>query len=130
MKKILKVFGIVAFVFLLAAGGGLFYISRGIETIVDLEINQVEISSLSDGSYIGEFNQGRFSNKVKLEIENGRIANISLLENVTFAKPEVTEELYNKIIDSQNNKVDVISGSTVTCNAYLKAIENALTAQE
>ncbi|MFP4661846.1 MAG: hypothetical protein ACLFPF_06645 [Halanaerobiales bacterium] len=73
MKKFLKILGIVFLVFLLAAGGGLFYISRGLETAANLEINQVDLFSLSDGSYIGEYNQGRFSNKVKLEVESGRI---------------------------------------------------------
>lgn len=34
--------------------------------------------------------------------------------------------LITKVVQEQNINVDVVSGATVMCKAYLKAIENAL----
>lgn len=45
---------------------------------------------------------------------------------VGFPKPEVTEELIGRVLEEQSTKIDAVSGSTVTCKAYLKSIENAL----
>lgn len=39
---------------------------------------------------------------------------------------EIAENIINKVIESQSIDIDVVSGTTVTSKAYLKAIENAL----
>ncbi len=39
---------------------------------------------------------------------------------------EVTNTLFDRIIQNQSLDVDIETGATVTSHAYLKAIENAL----
>ncbi|NLJ39781.1 MAG: FMN-binding protein [Candidatus Atribacteria bacterium] len=39
---------------------------------------------------------------------------------------ELSKKLFDQIIQKQSLQVDTVSNATVTCNAYLKAIENAL----
>ncbi len=126
MKKILKIVLVVLSVFILIGVGGIYYLNRGLDSGKEIVINNIDLSLLEDGVYYGEYRAGRFSNKVRVEIANNKFKDISLLDDVTFAKPEVTEELFNRIIKNQENNVDVISGSTITCKAYLKGIENAL----
>lgn len=126
MKKILKVVLVLFVAFLLIGVGGVSYLNRGLEAGMSIALEEVDLSSLDDGIYTGQYNAGRFSNEVKVEVKDKKIASISLVDDVLFSKPEVTRELIDKIVETQRIDVDVITGSTVTCNAYLKAIEDAL----
>ncbi|MBV1758052.1 MAG: FMN-binding protein [Dethiosulfatibacter sp.] len=56
----------------------------------------------------------------------GRISKIDVLDNVRFVQEGVSDTLFEKVISTQDTKVDTVSGATVTSKAYLKAIENAL----
>lgn len=84
------------------------------------------MSDIHDGVYHGAYKAGRWSNKVAVTVNNKRITNIEILDDVTFAKPEVSDALFSKVIDAQDTDVDAVSGATATCRAYLKSIENAL----
>ncbi|KOA20431.1 FMN-binding domain protein [Clostridium homopropionicum DSM 5847] len=126
MKSFFKILFSIIIIFILISGAGLFYLSRGLEDGRELKINNVKLSQVNDGIYSGEYNSGRWSNSVEVTIKNHKITKINVVKDVTFSKKDVTEELITKIIKNQNTNVDVVSGSTVTCKAYLKAIENAL----
>lgn len=126
MKKILKItVSIFIILFLIAIGGGLF-ITRGLESGINLIVNDVNLSSLSDGVYNGKYNAGRWSNEMNITIKEQKIIKIDVVKDVFFSKPEVTKALLSKVLEKQNTNVDVISGATVTSKAYLKAIENSL----
>lgn len=129
MVKIKSFFKVILSIFIVAIiiiGGGVVYLKNGLETGNELIINNVNIASLSDGSYNGKYDGGRWSNEVSIAIKNHKITKIDVIKDVVFKKPEVTEEILNKVIKNQNINVDVVSGATVTSKAYLKSIENAL----
>ena len=109
------------------AGGGLFYFSRGLDAISNLKINEINILSLQDGVYNGIYEAGRWTNQVNVTIRGHKIIDIDVVKDVRFPNTEVTEELINQVIEKQYITLDTISGATVTCKAYLKSIENALT---
>ncbi len=92
----------------------------------NLAINDVKLSALKDGSYIGKYKAGRWTNEVSVIVKDHKITKIDLVKDVLFPKPEVTKELFNKVIEKQLVPVDAISGSTITSKAYLKSIESAL----
>lgn len=126
MKKILK---IVLFIFIgivLIFAGGIFYLTRGLDTVSELTINEVDLSSLDDGTYTGKYETGRWANEVNVKIKDHEIIKISVIDDVLFSRPELTEKIFNRIIEKQNVKVDTITGATVSCKAYMKSIENAL----
>jgi uncharacterized protein with FMN-binding domain len=126
MKLLLKIVLSIFIVLVLVAGGGLFYIGRGVEAGEILEINEVDLSRLNDGAYSGAYKGGRWTNEVNVTIKDHRIAGVEIVKDVMLPKPEVTAELINLVLEKQSPKIDAISGSTVTCKAYLKSIENAL----
>ena len=128
MKKVFKIVVILVLFVLVIGGGAMFYITRGLDTIEDLTINSCDLTSLEDGLYTGKFEMGRFSNEIDVEVKENSITSITLVEDVRFARPDITEELFSKIMETQNTNVDITSGATVTSKAYLKAIENALSA--
>jgi len=81
----------------------------------------VDLTEVPDGVYTGEFNRYRWSNTVKVTIENHKIVDIQ-----TTNEQALHEELARRIIEQQTLKVDAVSGATVSSNAFLKAVENAL----
>lgn len=126
MKVVLKVVGIVLVLILVVAVSGIFYISRGLEEGLNVNINPVNLSSKEDGVYKGKYDFGRWSNELNVIIENNKIINIEITDDMMIVNPEVRSELIQRVLEKQNTTVDAISGGTVSSKAYLKSIENAL----
>ena len=126
MKKILKITVSIFTVLLVIALVGVIFISRGLKPGMNLVINDLNLSSISDGMYNGKYNDGRWSNEMNVTIKDHKIIKIDVVKDVTFSLPKVTEAILSQVIEKQNTNIDVISGSTVTSKAYLKSIENAL----
>lgn len=124
MKKRSKILVGIDLVILLMAGGLMFLLTRGLEEGKNLAIEDVSFAALEDGIYVGEHDAGRWTNKVEVEIRDGKIVSINLLDG--YNHKSIMEEIYSRIIEEQTLKVDVVSGGTVSSNAYIKAIENAL----
>jgi len=120
MKKKKLIIIITAVLVLLAGGFVLLYPS----SMLNVELSGVDLANIGDGRHIGTFERGRFTNQVAVEIENGMIISISVVDGI-FG-PDVADKVFERVIAMQDTKIDVIVGSTATTNAYLKAIENAL----
>lgn len=125
MKLLLKIVLAVFVLFILVFGGGLFYLSRGLEAGEALEINSADLSAVSDGTYNGVYKGGRWTNEVRVTVKEHRITGVEVVKDVLFPKTEVTAELMERVLEQQSLDIDVVSGSTVTCKAYLKSIDNA-----
>jgi uncharacterized protein with FMN-binding domain len=123
MKKIFK---ITVSILIIIVIGGVFFITTGLKSGVNLVINDVNLSSLSDGMYNGKYDAGRWTNEMNITIKDHKIIKIDVVKDVSIPKLEVTNAMLSKVIEKQNTNVDVVSGATVTSKAYLKAIENAL----
>ena len=87
-----------------------------------------DLSSKADGSYRGEADFTGTPIKVILEanIQNHRIASINIIKHSCSPIGKKAEKIVDRIIERQSLDVDVISGATVSSNAILKAVENAL----
>ena len=119
--KALKIIGIIVAVIVLILAGGLFAVTRGLDEMQDLVINEVNAGELPDGEYTGEFDRYRWSNKVTVTIVDGKITEVRP-ENGQALELELSE----RIIASQSLQVDIDTGATVSSKAFLKAVEEAL----
>ena len=126
MKGIFKIIIAILCILLLVFASGMFYLSRGLNEVRNIEVNGIDVSDLNDGIYSGKYNAGRWSNQLNVTVRDHKITKINIEDDVTFAKSDVSNELFNKVIEAQNTKVDAISQATVTSKAYLMSIENAL----
>ncbi len=126
MKSILKILISIIFIFILVCASGIFYLSHGLKEGGEVKVNGIRISGLNDGIYNGKYDAGRWSNKLSVTVKDHKITEINIVDDVTFVKPGVSDELFRKVIETQNTKVDAVSQATVTSKAYLKSIENAL----
>lgn len=126
MKAALKVLGIIILLFIAVAASAMFYISRGLEEGLNVEINPVDLSLKEDGIYKGSYDFGRWSNELSVTVKDHKITNIEVTDDMMIVNPEIRNAIIQKVIDKQDTAVDAVSGGTVSCKAYLKSIENAL----
>jgi uncharacterized protein with FMN-binding domain len=126
MKTLLKVVLSVVTIFIIMAAGGMFYLSRGLDSGSKLRIGDVNLSGINDGIYSGRYDAGRWTNELKVAVKDHKITKIDIVKDVKFPKPEWTEQLFKRVIEKQSTNVDVVSGATVSSKAYLKSMENAL----
>lgn len=124
MKTILKILVTIVVIFTLVFAGGIFYLSRGLNS--DIQLSGVNSSKLNDGIYKGKYEAGRWTNELNITINDHKITRIEIEDDVTFSKPDVSDDLFNRVILEQDTTVDAVSGATITSKAYLKSIENAL----
>lgn len=126
MRALFKV--ILAFLlFVIVSVGVMFvYMTRGMDELKDVQVRSISPLSLEDGVYRGEFDSGRWANTVEVTVKDRKITDISLVEDVTFSRAEISEGLFDAVIEKQDLDVDIVSGATMTCKAYLAALEHAL----
>ncbi|MCL2575674.1 MAG: FMN-binding protein [Defluviitaleaceae bacterium] len=125
MKKRTKIiFVSVGALIVLLVGAIIAFYPRGMG---DIEPNGINPIAVADGIHTGTFERGRFTNTLDVHIENGRIVSIEIINDVFGGRLiNASDEVFNKVIAMQDTRINVVSGSTITTMAYLKAIENAL----
>ena len=105
------------------------YIEREHKEARSLPLNAVDFSKLKDGTYTGEYEGGMYkwrANSVRVTVSGGKVAQIEPLTGIEDQGDGKTQMLYDRVIEAQSLQVDTISGATLTANAYLQAVENAL----
>lgn len=95
------------------------------QAVKEISFEEIDISGVSDGIYIGEYDVNFIYAKVKVSIQNQKIANIDILEHKN-QRGKSAEAVIDKIVDEQRINVDAISGATNSSTVIKKAVENAL----
>ena len=116
---------------LLAGAGIVFAVLLGIIFIVMLtqkpekmEISNMDISSVSDGTYVGRADNG-FVKAAVSEVSDGKLKSITILEHDTLlGRPG--EKIIDDIVEQQSLEVDAVSSATYSSDTIRKAVENAL----
>lgn len=93
--------------------------------ISSIEIENRNLCEIEDGSYEGEYDAGYIYAKVKVDIKDGRIEAITLLEH-RHERGEAAEIISKKVMEEQRLDVDAVSGATNSSKVIKKAVENAL----
>jgi uncharacterized protein with FMN-binding domain len=127
MKKAVRVILILVVAIIAIGVVGLFFLTRGLKSGSKVEISSINPSSLDDGIYKGSYSAGRWSNELAVTMKEGKIQEIKIIKDMDIAPPEISNEIFSRVIKLQNTDVDAVSGATVTSKAYLKSIETALT---
>lgn len=91
----------------------------------DLQISNVEIATIRDGVYTGSADNGLVKASVSVEVSNGTLLNISILEHEHLLGKKA-EKITGSIIAQQSLEVDTITSATHSSKTLLKAVENAL----
>jgi len=97
-----------------------------VKAVRAMPINHVDLAQVKDGTYPGSFTYGGFKYEVMVEVGSHEIRNITITKNRTTSHAQAAEDVMRRILEQQENDVDVVSGTTTTSKALLKAVENAL----
>lgn len=129
MKK--KHMIILAVVLFLVVGGFLGIkamlarVESNLESLNDMEIAQIDLSAIEDGTYAGSYSAFPVSAEVRVTVKDHVITAIELVkhENGQGAPAEI---IPGKVVEAQSMQVDSVSGATYSSRVIVKAIENAL----
>ncbi len=122
MKKILKWTGIV---FLLMLCVIAVFALLGKKETLSLVLHKVDLTRISDGTYVGVYDSYRFSNKVEVTVLNHEIINIHPIK-IQDGRQKLVDSLTESILKEQRSDIDAVSGATASSNGFLKAVEEAL----
>ncbi|NMS91425.1 FMN-binding protein [Clostridioides difficile] len=90
-----------------------------------LVVKNINPSNVKNGIYTGSADNKLVKATVSVEVNNGKIKNIKILEHDTLlGKP--AEKIIKSIVEQQSLKVDAITSATCSSDTIRKAIENAL----
>lgn len=126
MKKLSKILLLALIVIIAVMWLGVTFFNYGMRDVQYLTINSVDISNKADGTYSGSFEGGRWSNDVEVTIQNGQIADLAVVKDQMITRDDVWPTIKTRVLEKQNADIDHIAGATVTCKAYMRAVENAL----
>ena len=95
------------------------------QAVKETTFEEINISDIPDGVYIGEYDVNFIYAKVEVTVQNGEITNINILEH-RHERGKTAEVITDRIVDEQKIDVDAISGATNSSTVIKKAVENAL----
>lgn len=95
------------------------------QKIQDIDVTDVDLSEIDDGSYEGECDAGYIYAKVKVTVSDGRITTVDLLEHRN-ERGAAAESIIDAVTEQQKINVDTVSGATNSSKVIKKAIEDAL----
>ncbi|SET16991.1 Uncharacterized protein, contains FMN-binding domain [Natronincola peptidivorans] len=123
MKIILKILGVVVVLVIIM----IIAIISMTKSWVNPDDNFAEINleSIEDGFYQGEYDVTPLKAIVTVHIENNKIIDI-IIDEHEHGRGSKGEEIVAEIINKQSLQVDAITGATHSSNAIRKAIEDAL----
>lgn len=131
MKRLFKVLIPVVLTVIAVVVIGLSIFNKGMADIKKLSVENIDVSLLKDGSYFGEYENGRWQYHVEVTVRDGEIKEIHVLNTKTGPfemkmYDDVNTELIQRIVQNQSLQVDTVTGATVNGKALLKAVESAL----
>lgn len=129
MKGVKKVFGfiVVALVVVGIISGGKFLLDMQEykAAIQNITFSSIDITTVPDGTYEGDFDAGFVYAKVSVTVKNGIMTDVKLLEHKN-GKGASAESIIPTILEKQTTEVDSVSGATSSSKVIRKAVENAL----
>ncbi|MCL2719325.1 MAG: FMN-binding protein [Lachnospiraceae bacterium] len=93
--------------------------------VSEIVIENIDISNIPDGLYIGECDVGYIYAKVNVMVKNGEISTIDLAEHRND-RGATAESIIGDILVQQRIDVDAVSGATNSSSVIKKAVMNAL----
>ena len=93
--------------------------------IAAMEIQDIDLSNVPDGTYEGSYDADLIQVKVAVEVKDHNITNIELLQHEN-GKGGPGEAVIPEVIETQSLEVDTVSGATNSSKVILKSIEIAI----
>ena len=119
---------IIAFAILIGGIALAIYLKQVVDykrSVSETSIEEICLSNIPNGVYIGECDVNFIYAKVEVTIQNGEITGIRILEHKN-EHGQAAEAVVDRIVAEQRIDVDAVSGATNSSTVLKKAVENAL----
>jgi uncharacterized protein with FMN-binding domain len=103
--------------------------NEGLQHLEEIEVGTVDLSTVPDGTFIGEYGQFPVSAIVEVTVLNHDITSIEIIEH-NNGQGQNGELIIHTVVDHDSLQVDTIAGATYSSKVILLAIEDALVEQE
>ena len=125
-KKILIIAGVFIGFFAAMIGIVFFSLTQNMKEILAIPINEIDITTLDDGTYQGEYYfKDEIGATVDVIIENHNIISISFVDHKA-GKGTIAEVIVDDMINNQSVLVDDISGATTSSHVIKLAVIDAV----
>ncbi len=124
-KRILVITGAAILIGLLIGGKYLLDVQNYKDDIAAIQIEQIDLANVPDGSYEGAYDVNFIKVKVMVDVKDHTITDIELLQHEN-GKGAPAEAIIPEVISAQSLDVDTVSGATNSSKMILKSIEIAM----
>ncbi len=128
MSRIKKI-GLIIFVVVVAITAIITYfvvqINDNLDYLVNMEIVDVDLNQVQDGTYVGEYAVFPVKVIVEVEVNDHQITDITIVEHQN-GQGTPAEIIVEDVILEQSLQVDSIAGATYSSKVILLAIRDAL----
>lgn len=125
MKKFLKVLLVIVVIVILAVAGIMIYMKISNSNLDKYANATVDVSTVADGTYVGEQNGFPVSAKVEVTVKDHTISDIKILKH-RCGKGKPAETMVPVMIEQNTSAVDGVSGATMSSKTIRAAVNNAL----
>jgi len=122
-KKRIKVILITIVIGIMISIGYIF--SKQLNQVDSLIMDEIQMSQVEDGIYIGETETILVKVKVKIEIKDSKIENILILNHQNGLGSKA-EKIIEDMIKQNRYDVDIVSGATISSKVIKSAVFNGL----
>ncbi len=129
MKKGFKILlGIVIFLLIIIVGSVLFFQSmqKGIDALLQMEIEDVDLSGVEDGEYFGTYQQLPVTVEVLVTVSNHDITQVEIIKHFN-GQGLLAESITADIVSQDTLLIDTVAGATVSSKCIILAVKDALT---
>jgi uncharacterized protein with FMN-binding domain len=124
-KRVLIIVGVVVLIGLAIGTKYLMDVQNYKNEVAAMQINNINLADIPDGSYLGAYDVNFIKVKVKVDVQDHWISNIELIQHEN-GKGTPAEAIVSEVIKAQSLDVDTVSGATNSSRVILKTIEIAL----
>jgi len=122
-KKRIKVILITIVIGIMISIGYIF--SKQLNQVDSLIMDEIQMSQVEDGIYIGETETILVKVKVKIEVKDSKIENILILNHQNGLGSKA-EKIIEDMIKQNKYDVDIVSGATISSKVIKSAVFNGL----
>lgn len=93
--------------------------------IREIHIQDIDVSQVEDGTYVGEYDAGYIYAKVEVVVKNGVITELNILEHDN-ERGKAAEVITDKMVEEQKIDVDAVTNATNSSKVIKIAVQSAL----
>jgi uncharacterized protein with FMN-binding domain len=129
MKLLFKIVGVMFALLVVITLAAMPFVNRGMGEIRKASVGEVNLQNVADGSYNGSFCKGRWCYEVKVTVAGHRMSDIAITNHQMDGSKAANQAMIEKVKQEQKLTNDAVSGASINTRAFMKAVENALSAK-